>query len=113
MLPELRRAREARAKLKHAILAVSLKKRIAALKTEESDSDSSEMGEAEESVPGALPSGSGTGERKSNLIRDRVKDGAVFREVVLGAVRDKKAKEAAAAEEKELLEEAKKRTGGS
>jgi calcium/calmodulin-dependent protein kinase I len=70
------------------------------------------MGEAEEAVPGALPSSSSssTGERKSNLIRDRVKDGAVFREVVLGAVRDKKAKEAAAAEEKELLEEAKRRT---
>lgn len=115
LLPELRRAREARAKLKHAILAVSLKKRIAALKTEESDSESSEMGDAEDSVPGAVPAGTttpaatGTGEKKSNLIRDRVKDGAVFREVVLGAVRDKKAKEEAAAAEKQMLEEAKKR----
>lgn len=107
MLPELRRAREARAKLKHAILAVSLKKRIASLKTDESDSESSEMGDAEEAVAGPMPSG--TGEKKSTLIRDRVKDGAVFREVVLGAVRDKKAKEEAAAAEKELLEEAKKR----
>lgn len=106
MLPELRRAREARAKLKHAILAVSLKKRIAALKTEESDSD--EMGDAEVAAPGIVPAASG--EKKSNLIRDRVKDGAVFREVVLGAVRDKKAKEeAAAATEQELLDEARKR----
>jgi calcium/calmodulin-dependent protein kinase I len=108
LLPELRRAREARAKLKHAILAVSLKKRIAALKTDESDSESSEMGDAEEAVPG--PSAASViPEKKSTLIRDRVKDGAVFREVVLGAVRDKKAKEEAAAAEKELLEEAKKR----
>jgi calcium/calmodulin-dependent protein kinase I len=101
LLPELRRAREARAKLKHAILAVSLKKRIAALKTDESD-ESDEMGDAEAAAPPA--------EKKSNLIRDRVKDGAVFREVVLGAVRDKKAKEeAAAATEQELLDEARKR----
>ena len=106
MLPELKRAREARAKLKHAILAVSLKKRIAALKTDESDGESDEMGDAEEGIPGAFT----TGERKTNLIRDRVKDGAVFREVVLGAVRDKKAKEEAEASEQELLAEAKKRS---
>lgn len=108
MLPELRRAREARAKLKHAILAVSLKKRIAALKTDESDSESSEMGDAEESIPGVAPPAAPE-HKKSTLIRDRVKDGAVFREVVLGAVRDKKAKEEAAAAEQELLDEARKR----
>lgn len=106
MLPELKRAREARAKLKHAILAVSLKKRIAALKTEESDGESDEMGDAEEGIPGSF----NTGEKKTNLLRDKVKDGAVFREVVLGAVRDKKAKDEAAASEQELLEEAKRRT---
>lgn len=102
LLPELRRAREARAKLKHAILAVSLKKRIAALKTDENDSESDEMGDAEEGIPGP------SGDKKSTLIRDRVKDGAVFREVVLGAVRDKKAKEEAEAAEKELEEAAKR-----
>ncbi|CAG9953750.1 unnamed protein product [Clonostachys rosea f. rosea IK726] len=89
LLPEIRRAREARAKLKHAILAVSLKKRIAALKADESDSD--EMGDAEEGIPSV------GGEKKLNVLREKVKDGAVFREVVLGAVRDKRAKEEAAA----------------
>ncbi|CAH0026740.1 unnamed protein product [Clonostachys rhizophaga] len=102
LLPEIRRAREARAKLKHAILAVSLKKRIAALKADESDSD--EMGDAEESIPSV------GGEKKLNVLREKVKDGAVFREVVLGAVRDKRAKEEAAAAEEQELEEARKRS---
>ncbi|CAG9971713.1 unnamed protein product [Clonostachys byssicola] len=102
LLPEIRRAREARAKLKHAILAVSLKKRIAALKADESDSD--EMGDAEEGIP------STGGEKKLNVLREKVKDGAVFREVVLGAVRDKRAKEEAAAAEEQELEEARKRS---
>lgn len=102
LLPELRRAREARAKLKHAILAISLKKRIAALKTDESDSESDEMGAAEEGIPSA------SGDKKPKNW-DKVKEGAVFREVVLGAVRDKKAKEEAEAAEKELLEQAAKR----
>lgn len=102
LLPEIRRAREARAKLKHAILAVSLKKRIAALKADESDSD--EMGDAEEGIPSV------GGEKKLNVLREKVKDGAVFREVVLGAVRDKRAKEEAAAAEEQELEEARKRS---
>ncbi|KAF4123513.1 hypothetical protein GMORB2_6214, partial [Geosmithia morbida] len=38
LLPEIRTAREARARLKHAILAISLKKRLAALKADD-DSD--------------------------------------------------------------------------
>jgi len=104
LLPELRRQREARAKLKHAIMAVALKKRIAALKTVESDEESDEMGDVEESAPGAIPEG----EKKTNLLRDKVKDGAVFREVVLGALKDKKAKEEAEAAERELLESQKK-----
>lgn len=107
MVPELKRAREARAKLKHAILAVSLKKRIATLKSEESDSESSEMGDVDEGPPGRAPS---PGEKKANLLKDKVQSGAVFREVVLGAVRDKKAKEEDAAAEQEMLEEAKRRT---
>ncbi|CAH0049415.1 unnamed protein product [Clonostachys solani] len=102
LLPEIRRAREARAKLKHAILAVSLKKRIAALKADESDSD--EMGDAEEGIPAV------GGEKKLNVLREKVKDGAVFREVVLGAVRDKRAKEEAAAAEEQEMEEARKRS---
>jgi calcium/calmodulin-dependent protein kinase I len=90
LLPELRRAREARAKLKHAILAVSLKKRIASLQQEESDSDSDEMGAAGDAIPG---------QKGASMLRDKFKDGAVFREVVMASVRDKKAKEEAAREE--------------
>lgn len=106
LLPELRRAKEARAKLKHAILAVSLKKRIAALKTDESDSESSEMGDAADAIPAVSP---GEKKEKSTLIRDRVKDGAVFREVVLAGLRDKKQREEAEAEQA-MLEDAKKRS---
>ena len=99
-MPELRRAREARSKLKHAILAVSLKKRIAALKADESDPESSEMGDAEAGIPGALP----TPERKADLLKEKVRGGAVFRAVVQGALADQRQKEeaaAAAAEEEE------------
>lgn len=99
-MPELRLAREARSKLKHAILAVSLKKRIAALKADETDPESSEMGDAEAGIPGAML----TSERKTDLLKDKVKSGAVFRAVVQGAVADKKQKEEAAAAEQELLE---------
>ncbi|KAL6869570.1 Calmodulin-dependent protein kinase cmk2 [Amphichorda felina] len=100
LVPELRLAREARSKLKHAILAVSLKKRIAALKADETDPESSEMGDAEAGIPGAML----TSERKTDLLKDKVKSGAVFRAVVQGAVADKKQKEEAAAAEQELLE---------
>jgi len=105
LVPELLRAREARAKLKHAILAVSLSKRIAALKADESDSDSAEMADAEAGIPGAVSPG-----EKPNLLKEKVKSGAVFREVVLGAVKDKKAKEEAAAAEAKELEEARRRS---
>lgn len=93
LLPDISRAMEARAKLKHAILAVTLKKRIAALKEAESDSD--DMGDAEDGVP-------------SSDVEKR--DGAMFREVVLGAVRDKQAKDALAAAGEQQLEEARSRS---
>ncbi|CAG9985136.1 unnamed protein product [Clonostachys byssicola] len=93
LLPDISRAMEARAKLKHAILAVTLKKRIAALKEAESDSD--DMGDAEDGVP------------SSGVER---RDGAVFREVVLGAVRDKRAKDDLAAAGEQELEEARSRS---
>jgi calcium/calmodulin-dependent protein kinase I len=106
LVPELLRAREARAKLKHAILAVSLSKRIAALKADESDSDSPEMADAEAGIPTAVS----PGEKKPNLLKEKVKSGAVFREVVMGAVKDQKAKEEAAAAEAKELEEARRRS---
>jgi calcium/calmodulin-dependent protein kinase I len=89
LLPELRRAKEARAKLRHAILAVSLKKRIAQLKDEETDSEN-DMAEAEEGVPSPDLN-------KPNL-KEKLK-GSVFREVVLAKVRDAKHKQEMEAEE--------------
>lgn len=119
LVPELRRAQEARAKLKHAILAVKLQKRIAKLKVEEDDSDSSDMGDAEAAIPGLVRAGasgssggsdSASGDKKTTL-KDKIKDGAVFREVVLAKVREEKAKkEAALTTDEELVEEARRRS---
>lgn len=99
LLPELRRAREAKAKLKHAILAVSLKKRIQALRAEESDPESSDMGDAEAGIPSTVPRAVSPAE-KPNIF----KGGDAFRAVVQGAVRDKKQKDEDAAADKELEE---------
>lgn len=115
MLPELRRAKEAREKLKHAILAIKLQKRIAKLKVEESDSDSSDMGDAEAAIPGfSRSTGSGSsgasGDKKPSL-KDKMKDGAVFREVVMAKVREEKAKrEAALTTDEDLVQEARRRS---
>jgi calcium/calmodulin-dependent protein kinase I len=88
LLPELRKAREARAKLRHAILAVSLKSRIAQLKDEETDSEN-DMEEAEGAVPTtAEPAG-----QPKTTLKEKLKGGAVFREVVLATVRDAKHKQ--------------------
>lgn len=105
LLPELRRAKEARAKLRHAILAVSLKKRIAQLKDEETDSEN-DMAEADAAVAGA--SGDSLPDtNKPGTLKEKLKGGAVFREVVLAKVRDAKHKQ-------ELLEadEAAKKEAG-
>lgn len=110
LLPELRRAKEARMKLKHAILAVSLQKRIAKLKTEESDPESEEMGDAAAAVPGAgIFGASGSGEKKTTLA-DKLKGGAVFREVVLAKVREEKAKKESLQTDEELVQEARRRS---
>jgi calcium/calmodulin-dependent protein kinase I len=113
LLPELRKAREARAKLKHAILAISLQKRIAALKTEESDSES-DMGDAESSGLRAerspsLGMGGKTSPRPGSL-RDKVKDVTAFAEVVRAAKLAEQHKKEALEADKELENEAKRRS---
>jgi calcium/calmodulin-dependent protein kinase I len=120
LVPELRRAQEARAKLKHAILAVKLQKRIAKLKVEESDSDSSDMGDAEAAIPGLARAGAtgsshGSGDSasadKKSTLKDKIKDGAVFREVVLAKLREEKARrEASLTTDEELVDEARRRS---
>ncbi|OTA03253.1 Calcium/calmodulin-dependent protein kinase [Trichoderma parareesei] len=109
LLPELRKAREARAKLKHAILAVSLRKRIAALQDVESDSDSDEMAAAEEAIPGqpAAPS------NKTNVLREKVKDGSLFRSVALAAIRDHAAKKEAEITDEDLVKQANRKSFNS
>lgn len=109
LLPELRKAREARAKLKHAILAVSLRKRIAALQDVESDSDSDEMAAAEEAIPGqpAAPS------NKTNVLREKVKDGSLFRSVALAAIRDHAAKKEAEITDEDLVKQANRKSYNS
>jgi calcium/calmodulin-dependent protein kinase I len=109
LLPELRKAREARAKLKHAILAVSLRKRIAALQDVESDSDSDEMAAAEEAIPGqpAAPS------NKTNVLREKVKDGSLFRSVALAAIKDHAAKKEAEITDEDLVKQANRKSFNS
>lgn len=111
LLPELRRAREARSKLKHAILAISLKKRIAALKTAESDSESDEMGDADEAASAAdVPAGES---KKPSTLKARLGGGAAFQAVVMAGLKDKKQKEEEEAAEKKELEEAARKRGES
>lgn len=104
LLPELRKAREARAKLKHAILAVSLRKRIAELQDAESDSDSDEMAAAKDAIPGQpAPS-------KTSVLREKVKDGSLFRSVALAAIADHAAKKEAEITDEDLVKQAKRKS---
>ncbi|KAH7329269.1 Calcium/calmodulin dependent protein kinase [Stachybotrys elegans] len=112
LLPELRRAQAARAKLKHVILAVSLQKKLARLKDAESDSEN-DMAEAAQAADVPLPpvsTESVASDKKPMTLKERLKDGAVFREVVLATVRDAKAKQEALQAEEELEKEAKRRS---
>lgn len=106
-MPELRRAQEARAKLRHAILAVSLQKRLSKLK--DAESDESDMGEAEPvpKITSELAVGS---ESKPGMLKEKLKGGAVFREVVLASVRDAKQKQDALKADEELEKEARRRS---
>lgn len=126
LLPELRRAKEARAKLKKAILAIQLQKRIARLRHEAgdgSDDDDNDLQDAAQNVETSglakafsgvsVSSGgsSSSGDSKKPSLRDTVKSGAVFREVVLAKVREEKAKkEAALQTDDDLVQEARRRS---
>ena len=103
LLPELRRAREARAKLKHAVLAVSLKKRLADLKTDEADSED-ELGELDQT-----PSTT-TVDSSASSLKDKLKAGAGFREVVMASVRDAQNKKEALEADQEMEQEARRRS---
>lgn len=117
LVPELRRAKEARMKLKHAIMAIQLQKRIERLKAEDSDSD--DLGEV-----GAPSSGSGIGifgrfgtgsssgsEKKPASLKDKIGGGAVFREVVMAKVREEKEKkESMLQTDEDLVQEARRRS---
>lgn len=133
LLPELRRAKEARAKLRKVILAVQLQKRIARLRHEaDGDDDDNDLQDAAQNVDssglakalsgvsvssagsgssGASSASAGSGETKKPSLRDSVKSGAVFREVVLAKVREEKAKkEAALQTDEDLVQEARRRS---
>lgn len=127
LLPELRRAKEARAKLKKAILAIQLQKRIARLRHEAgdgSDDDDNDLQDAAQNVEtsglakafsgvsvSSGGSSSSSGDSKKPSLRDTVKSGAVFREVVLAKVREEKAKkEAALQTDEDLVQEARRRS---
>lgn len=112
LLPELRRAKEARMKLKHAILAIQLQKRIARLKTEDSDSD--DLGDLDQAAPPGGEAGvagsSSAGEKKTTL-REKLGGAAVFREVVLAKVREEKAKKDSLLQtDEELVQEARRKS---
>lgn len=131
LLPELRRAKEARAKLRKAILAIQLQKRIARLRHEagdDSDDDDNDLQDAAQNVDSSgiakalsgvsvssggssSSGGGGGGDSKKPSLRDTVKSGAVFREVVLAKVREEKAKkEAALQTDEDLVQEARRRS---
>ncbi|ODA82881.1 hypothetical protein RJ55_01390 [Drechmeria coniospora] len=116
LVPELLKARELRRKFKHAILAASLKKRIADLKDAESDSDN-DMKDAEDAIPeGAADLQPKSGESSKQVsLKDKLKDGALFREVVLAKVKDEKQKKESLEADMELEKEARRRSfnGGS
>ncbi|TQW10653.1 calcium/calmodulin-dependent protein kinase [Cordyceps javanica] len=121
LLPELRRAKEARAKLRKAILAIQLQKRIARLRHEADEDDDNDLQDAAQNVETSglakafsgvsVSSGSSSGETKKPSLKDTVRSGAVFREVVLAKVREEKAKkEAALQTDEDLVQEARRRS---
>lgn len=95
-------------KLKRAILAVSLQKRIAKLKTEEGDPESSDMGDEADAAPGFAGIVGEAGQKAS--LADKVKSGAVFREVVLAKLREEKQKQESLQTDDELVQEARRRS---
>lgn len=107
LLPELRRAREARAKLKHAILAISLQKRISKLKVEESDSES-DMGDAEGAAGGAPKDGAS--KAGGPVLKDKIKKATAFQEVVRASLRAEQQKKEALEVDQELEAEARRRS---
>lgn len=110
LLPELKKAREARAKLKHAILAVSLQKRISKLKVEESDSES-DMGDAEGESGGASTGPGAVAEKKpSGNLKKKIKEGVAFQEVVRASLLAAQQKKEALEVDQELEKEAKRRS---
>lgn len=112
LLPELLKARVVRRRFKRAVLAASLKKRIADLKEEDSDEDS-DMREAEQAVSDSSADSRPGGRSKSISLKDKVKDGAVFREVVLAKLKDERQKREALEVDKELEQEARRRSVNS
>lgn len=108
LLPELRKAREARAKLKHAILAVSLKTRLEHLKRDEADSED-EMGDIDLGSVGGQDPCSSRGERPTASLKHKMK-GTSFHEVVMASMRDQKQKQEALEADQELEAEASRRS---
>ncbi|KAJ6446311.1 calcium/calmodulin-dependent protein kinase [Purpureocillium lavendulum] len=113
LVPELLKTRELRRKFKHAVLAASLKKRIADLKDADSDSDN-EMRDAEQAIPGASSESLPKVEAKPVSLKDKM-GGAMFREVVLAKLKDEKQKKEALEVDQEIENEVKRRSfnGGS
>jgi calcium/calmodulin-dependent protein kinase I len=110
-VPELLERRKVRQRFKHAVLAASLKKKIADLKKDAGSDEDNEMRDAEQAVaPGtsaeSLPQGS-SGSKPS--LRDTVKSGA-FVQVVLAKVKDEKQKQEALEVDQELEQEARRRS---
>lgn len=111
LVPELLERRKVRQRFKHAVLAASLKKKIADLKKDAGSDEDNEMRDAEQAVaPGtsaeSLPQGS-SGSKPS--LRDTVKSGA-FVQVVLAKVKDEKQKQEALEVDQELEQEARRRS---
>ncbi|CEJ94985.1 Putative Calcium/calmodulin-dependent protein kinase [[Torrubiella] hemipterigena] len=99
LLPELRRRKEARMKLKNAIVAIQLQKRIARLRTDDSDSD--DLGEGATGVPSIkTDDSSASGSSKGPL------GGlSMFRAVVAAKVQEEKNRKESLATDDELKEE--------
>lgn len=92
-------------------MAASLKKRIADLKEADSDEDN-EMRDAEQAVPGSSSEPLPKGEGKVSL-KDKIKGGAMFREVVLAKLKDERQKKEALEVDQELEKEARRRSFNS
>ena len=108
-MPELLERRKVRQRFKHAVLAASLKKKIADLKKDAGSDEDNDMRDAEQAVvPGtsadSLPQGS-----SGSRLRDTVKSGA-FVQVVLAKVKDERQKQEALEVDQELEQEARRRS---